>query len=209
MGHWTDVHVQAGELWSVADNPEGNLQYSEDEDDNLVLGPFELLCGLEKTKIEGWVTKVYSTQLSELLQSNTPVIDLPAMFDALGAWPNKFPHRWSFHLQTGDQLWGDKLSDANDAALTVNAHDFYLCRRQVIKLFRAYYDRDGPELYAEDSDLIRPRFNASSDDTQEFLEQRLHQATEEPETRGDILADLDKRIAELQVAREKAVAMST
>jgi hypothetical protein len=34
------------------------IQYSEDEDDNLVLGPFELLRGLEKAEIMGWVTKV-------------------------------------------------------------------------------------------------------------------------------------------------------
>jgi hypothetical protein len=155
MRHWTDVHVQVGELRSEAHNPESNLQNSKDEDDNLVLGPIELLRRLEKAEIVGWVTKVYFKQLSKLMQGNTPVIDLSAMFDALGEGTNRFPHRWGFHLQTGDRLWGDKLSDAKDAALTVNAHDFYLCRRQVIKLFRADYDRDGPELYAEDPDPIR------------------------------------------------------
>lgn len=199
--HWTDIRIEArGQPLSQQSSASSNGNDVEDD-----LEPFGMLRRIKTVEIVGDVSTTYARELAKLIQGETPVVDLMAMYKSLERWVNRIDN--TYGVSCDRDALDDELERAHAAALGMDPEMFYNCRKDALAAFESEYNPEALDVYASDPDPLKAEYKAHADMGQGMLDEMVEEAEDDPEVDSEsLLADFDKRIGELQDNRRRPVA---
>ena len=130
---------------------------SFDDAYELLMSPFRLLRGLQHVEFAGQKFTVYLEEVVKEMTGNSPVVDLPAMYYALCGWgirndPSFFEN------------FDRSCSEAENAAFTMDAEEFYKIREFLAQEFYNTFIKDRNSIYNHDPEPLNSIYKALDQD---------------------------------------------